>query len=131
MKQLASLLAFYLLISCTNSDDLKGHWHVYPNGDSYFATKEYEILEIKNDSLATFGHYFYGNYGIRGGVINKVFEKKLVFGGECMFFEFEFELIGDTLLLNQIEYDYNDNYEETYFYKALDLLRIKRRRILW
>ncbi len=66
---------------------------------------DYEILEILNDSIATFGYYFYGNYGIQGTYINNLFEQRFRFGGECMFLQFDFDLKKDTLYLHQMEYD--------------------------
>ena len=111
MKQLLFLISFLSIsFSCNHPIDLKGHWHLFPidRSNSLFMDGDYEILEILNDSIATFGYYFYGNYGIQGTYINNFIEQEFRFGGECMFLQFDFDLKKDTLYLHQMEY--TDNY---------------------
>ncbi len=79
-----------------NKVDLRGHWHVYPVSNSTTDGIEYEIMEIFENGSGRFG-------GI-GGTVN-LWKRTILFGGECLVLNFDYQFSGPHLILKQQEYD--------------------------
>lgn len=106
----ACISTLFLWFLCLASPPkLVGHWHIYKaDGARPLDIEFIQTIDFLPRVEARLNADPIGNHGIAGEIVRR--ERKMYFGGECIYFQFRYRLKQDTLFLQQINSHELDNF---------------------